>query len=239
MKNLIAFIGFTIAILSCVVESRVVLDVPYGEHEDQILDLHIPDDDSIRINKIIIMLHGGAWWMGRKEDLNPHVAVIREKLPDYAIANMNYQLGSAESPGFPKQLDDIKAVIAFLKSSFTTDLSIAVFGNSAGALLALLYSYRWDQTSRPDTCQENPALWNETSPITFVDERSPPTVGFNGSLDVLVPFGQMASLEEKLDSVGVPNAFARYPIGQTDWPDAHVQDMFTIMADFLTSHLWD
>ncbi|XP_035707953.1 uncharacterized protein LOC118435681 [Folsomia candida] len=94
------------------------------------------------------MLHGGAWWMGRKEDLNPHVAVIREKLPDYAIANMNYQLGSAESPGFPKQLDDIKAVIAFLKSSFTTDLSIAVFGNSAGALLALLYSYRWDQTSR-------------------------------------------------------------------------------------------
>ncbi|XP_035716275.1 kynurenine formamidase-like [Folsomia candida] len=148
MKNLIAFLGCSIVILLGVVESLVVLDVPYGEHEDQILHLHIPDDDSIRLNKILIMLHGGAWWMGRKEDLNPHVAVIREKLPDYAIANMNYQLGSAESPRFPKQLDDIKAVIAFLKSSFTSDLSIAVFGNSAGALLALLYSYRWDEASR-------------------------------------------------------------------------------------------
>ncbi|OXA54326.1 uncharacterized protein LOC110849932 [Folsomia candida] len=271
MKNSIPCIGFFIAILFCFVECSVLLDVPYGENEQQVLDLYVPEDDSIRLNKIIIMIHGGAWWMGRKEDLNPDVAILRAALPDYAIANINYQLGSEESPGFPKQLDDIKAVIAFLKSSFTTDLSFAVFGVSAGAHLAMLYSYWWDRNNRdvkvvvshvgpvdfmddgycrnillyplivpligPHPCAEFPEIWNQTSPINYIEEATPPTIGFYGNLDILVPFGQMPALQGRLESVGVANEFTRYQGGHNGWPDTSIQDMYRKITDFLQVHM--
>ncbi|OXA40787.1 hypothetical protein Fcan01_24485 [Folsomia candida] len=181
------------------------------------------------------------------------------------------QTGSEESPGFPKQLDDIKAVIAFLKSSFTTDLSFAVFGVSAGAHLAMLYSYWWDRNNRdvkvvvshvgpvdfmddgycrnillyplivpligPHPCAEFPDIWNQTSPINYIEEASPPTIGFYGNLDILVPFGQMPALQGRLESVRVANEFTRYQGGHNGWPDTSIQDMYRKITDFLQVHM--
>lgn len=60
---------------------------------EQLLDLYLPDNDTIQWNKVILMLHGGSWVSGKKEHINGQVRRFRDLLPDYVIANMDYRLG--------------------------------------------------------------------------------------------------------------------------------------------------
>lgn len=57
-------------------------------------------------------------------------------------------LGTRQSPGFPKQLEDIHLAISFLKSSFTQNVTFALFGASAGAHLSMLYGYSRDSQTK-------------------------------------------------------------------------------------------
>lgn len=49
-----------------------------------------------------------------------------------------------ESPGFPKQLDDIALALTYLSNTFTQDVTFALFGTSAGAHLSMLSAYYRD-----------------------------------------------------------------------------------------------
>ncbi|OXA37145.1 hypothetical protein Fcan01_28072 [Folsomia candida] len=302
---------------------RILPNVPYGPDAEQILDLYLPKNESTRVEKVIVLLHGAAWGAGDKEDF-ASVPILREVLPNFVVANMNYRLGSAASPGYPKQLEDISGysrfcpacgiqkstagcyfmftctifanpgtagppvrpvdtstpplmdvyplediqlAIAFLKSSFTANLSFTLFGNSAGAQLAMLYAYWWDREARdikiivdhvglvdfvdppycnniiyrpillplvgPYNCQQNPEKWNETSPIIYATENSPPTIGFYGDTDIFVPNSQMGIIQDKLARLGVPSEFSKYPGGHGDWVDEYQQDMWSKLVPFV------
>lgn len=138
-------------------------NVAYGTDERQVMDVYLPagrDEDT----KVIILVHGGAWVGGSKEDFGYAVPLIRSEFPDYAIVNINYRLATPESPAYPKQIDDIKDVIQHLENSgYNISDDYAFIGASAGAHLAMLYSYAFD------TDNDVKALCNIVGPADFTD----------------------------------------------------------------------
>ena len=71
----------------------VLLNVSYGEEARQVYDIHLPAKrDSA--TPVIIMVHGGAWKEGRKEDFDSYINTIKKKWSGVAIVNMNYRLAS-------------------------------------------------------------------------------------------------------------------------------------------------
>ena len=126
-----------------------LLDVSYGNAERQKFDLYLPANRSEN-TKIMILVHGGAWTTGKKEDLNDIRDLIQAELPDLAILNINYRLASLGNPPFPMQIDDITAVVNFLKAKqddYVVSDNIGFLGTSAGGQLSLLWSYAHDENN--------------------------------------------------------------------------------------------
>lgn len=126
-----------------VVKDTVVKDLAYGSEQDQKLDLYLPANRD-RNTKLIVLIHGGGWSSGNKGELSFMANRLKNK--NFAVANINYRLSSSKnSDNYKMQLDDIESVIIFLKSrsnffTFGTE-ELYMAGHSAGAHLALAYSY--------------------------------------------------------------------------------------------------
>lgn len=124
--------------------ARTMINVAYGNDAQQKMDVYLPEgrDES---TKVIVLLHGGSWVAGDKEDMNFIVPILQQQFPDYAIVNINYRLATPESPMYPKQINDIKSALTFIEEN-NANISddYAFIGVSAGAHLSMLYSYKYD-----------------------------------------------------------------------------------------------
>jgi acetyl esterase/lipase len=104
----------------------------------QKLDIYLPDAGDGPF-PIIVSIHGGAWLIGDKGDVqnSPMMEGLKR---GYAVACINYRL-SGEAR-FPAQIYDCKAAIRYLRANATAYYMdadrIAVWGSSAGAHLAAL-----------------------------------------------------------------------------------------------------
>lgn len=124
----------------------VTKDYAYGKHELQKFDLVIPKDAEKDIN-IFIRIHGGAWIAGEKEnctgDLVPYV-----KKRKMAGLNINYRIGAVGThiSDCRMMLDDIhnaiKCAVEICEEKGYSLKKAIVAGESAGAHLALMYSYK-------------------------------------------------------------------------------------------------
>jgi acetyl esterase/lipase len=74
--------------------------------------------------------------------------------------------------------------------------------------------------------EEATALYEEASPVHYLDKDDPPTLILHGTSDRLVPISQSDYLKEKLDSLGVPCEYYRLPL----WP--HTMDIVKRVNDF-------
>lgn len=89
---------------------------------------------------LVVFIHGGAWVHGDKSmsDRMPLVSILLKS--GYAVASIDYRLAD-ESP-WPAQINDCKSAIRFLRANAQSlgvdGKKIAVFGESAGAHLAML-----------------------------------------------------------------------------------------------------
>lgn len=128
-----------------------LLDLAYGDDPEQKMDLILPANRKTDYTKVFILIHGGGWYSGDKSDFNNEVIMLRAAFPDYAIANVNYRLGTKQSLGFPKQINDIQKIVAFLNSKYKEyhiSKQYAMVGVSAGAHLAMLYSYKYNSNKQ-------------------------------------------------------------------------------------------
>lgn len=127
--------------------AKQILNVPYGDDPEQVMDIYLPKGRNALLTKAFIIIHGGGWYSGDKTDMNFLVVYLKTNFPDYAIVNINYRLGTLESIGYPKQVQDVQAAVAHMNSHTATyDLSkqYAMIGFSAGAHLSMLYGYRYN-----------------------------------------------------------------------------------------------
>ncbi len=145
-------------------EAEQHLDVSYGTSPQQTMDVYLPGGRTAD-TKVFILVHGGFWVAGSKEDFNAAVPLLKQYFPDHAIVNINYRLANFESPAYPKQIEDIQKVLQHLEDSdYTISDDYAFVGVSAGAHLSMLYAYKYD------TEHDVKAVCDIVGPADFTDE---------------------------------------------------------------------
>jgi acetyl esterase/lipase len=146
-------------------DSISLKDVRYGANPEQLIDIHLPAERDGK-NKVFVLLHGGGWRKGSKENFSYMVRNLKKEFPNHAIVNINYRLATPENPAYPMQINDIALVIKHLKNK-TAEYKIsneyAFIGSSAGAHLSLLYAYGFDKNN------EVKAVCSLIGPVDFTD----------------------------------------------------------------------
>ncbi|MGL4648284.1 MAG: alpha/beta fold hydrolase, partial [Caldilineaceae bacterium] len=115
-------------------------DLAYAsQSETQKLDLYLPTTGEGPF-PLVIMIHGGGFMFGSKED-GMGLAGVDQLLADgYAVSSINYRLSREAT--WPAQIHDTKAAVRFLRAvagDYNLDPErFAVWGASAGGNLAAL-----------------------------------------------------------------------------------------------------
>ncbi len=149
MKHVLLMLGIA-ALIGCkkneaADDARVIQDVAYGPDARQKMDIYLPAGRSEDSTPVVFMIHGGAWTEGDKADFVPYVNVLRQRLPEYAIVNINYRLAVNGSNTFPAQENDVKEALNFIHErlgEYKLDDRFALIGASAGAHLVMLQAYK-------------------------------------------------------------------------------------------------
>ena len=165
---------------------------------DQTYDLYLPANyeelDSI---SVCLFLHGGTWVFGSKDmtDYQELTTLFKDELVvknHIAFITMNYRLISLkdeDSPSMYDMLDDIDSCIKDFKKVLTyyglKVNNLIIGGHSAGAHLALLYSYMEER-------RESSAI-----PLDAVYSLSGPV---NISMDKFMPY--LNNLKKAIESGG-------------------------------------
>ena len=126
-------------------KSFTITDLSYGTHAQQKIDLYLPANRISESTKVFILIHGGGWSAGDKADFNDLFNGLKSTYPDHAVMNLNYQLATPGSPGYPKQINDIQQAIDEIQlPKYNLSKQYFLFGASAGAHLSMLYGYAFD-----------------------------------------------------------------------------------------------
>jgi acetyl esterase/lipase len=132
-------------------KSVTQLNVAYGDHPSQRMDVYLPAGRSATATKAIVLLHGGSWNSGSKSEFNQYIDTFRKRLPDYAIFNLDYRLVTTNTL-FPAPENDVNAAVQFIadhaKEYGFNKEKISLLGFSAGAHLALLQGYKYTEPVR-------------------------------------------------------------------------------------------
>jgi acetyl esterase/lipase len=118
---------------------RKWLDVPYAHSSpNQCLDIYLPDEEEGPF-PVIAVIHGGAFMMGNKRDVQ-QLPMLEGLKRGYAVVCIEYRL-SGETI-FPAQILDCKAAIRFIRANAQKygfdPRRIAAWGGSAGGHLSSL-----------------------------------------------------------------------------------------------------
>lgn len=145
---------------------RIILDTAYGTAPAQKMDIYLPAGRTAA-TKLIILIHGGGWEAGDKADMNYYKNLLRAKWPEAAIANINYRLASnAGNIHHTEIMGDVSAAVNFLvnnKGNFVVSDSLLMVGASAGAHLAMLYTYAYNTGNKVRAVADffGPAVLND------------------------------------------------------------------------------
>lgn len=124
----------------------------------------------------VVMIHGGAWVAGRREDMAPLAKVFTEK--GLTVANIQYRLGN-QTNKWPAMLDDVQTAVRYLRANaakYNIDPNrIGATGASAGGHLAMFLGVM-------DTRDPKPAEFPEHS------SRVRAVFNFFGPCDMSQPF---------------------------------------------------
>ena len=126
-----------------ILKSEDFINLQYGTHTSQTLDLYLPENRTSE-TRVIIFVHGGSWLNGDKSELTELATTFRDK--GYATASVNYRLSrTTENNVYPAQLDDLENAVKFISNkSQEWEVSGELFsllGVSAGGHLGMLYTY--------------------------------------------------------------------------------------------------
>ena len=212
MKRIILAISMIVIIVSCkktdttnasVSLQTDIMNVAYGSDPLQNMDIYLPPNRSTTDTKVLVMIHGGGWSGGDKSDFNSFIDTVKQRLPNYAIFNLNYRLAGNANNFFPTQENDIKSAVEFIYSKradyFISD-KFALLGASAGAHLALLQGYKYTSPVRVK------AIIDFFGPTDMTAMYNSPAMP-GGDLAILNVMGTTPSLDSVLYATSSPINF--------------------------------
>jgi len=121
------------------------------------MDLYSPKDDTLSDRPLVMLIHGGAFYVGSKEAVTEKALAFALAKRGYVVASINYRLGfkplasDLEMSGY-RAIQDAHAALRYL-SHHARELGINpnqvyVGGTSAGAIASLNVAYM-DNAERP------------------------------------------------------------------------------------------
>lgn len=118
-------------------------DISYGAQPQQVFDFFPPKPSPA--DGIVLLVHGGSWTSGDKEELSIAANFFSQK--NLAVANLNYRL--APSSSYDAPLEDIAAVIDTIAAQparygLKDKYRVFLVGEEAGAHLGAMFSLRDD-----------------------------------------------------------------------------------------------
>lgn len=117
---------------------RVERDVTYVQYGRRALQLDLHRPETGRRRPAVVLVHGGGWRSGYRENLTPLANALAER--GFVVANISYRL--APEARFPAAIHDVKAAIRWLRAHAdaygVNPNQIAVGGTSAGGQIASL-----------------------------------------------------------------------------------------------------
>ena len=271
-RRLLGCIGIFVPTL---VFAKVLRDVSYQDlgnaykhpahHVMNLLDIHLPDCRNNVKPGLVILVHGGGFVTGKKEDMDSvadwlvargfAAASINYRMPDQYAAEWGYP--------FPAARDDVHAAAHWLKShaeSFGANATqIVSMGVSAGATISAYLGVtddsvakaagvvslagRMDFTRKPVGSDPrpfylpNPTDYVEASPISHVSNRSSPFFFVHGFNDQQVEIDHSRRMREHLIGQGVWARLIEKPTDHNGVIDAALRDSAPELGDFLAQHL--
>ena len=152
---------------------RELKNIKYGKApgDENMLDAYIPKN--VQPNaRVIVYIHGGGWTRGDKSEFPPQLIEELTGKRGYLVVSMNYRLVKDGQNRFPAQIEDVKKALEFLSKNANkyeyNGNEYALMGGSAGAHLAMLYAYRYDEKKQIKTVID---LWG---PTDFTDKSVRP-----------------------------------------------------------------
>jgi acetyl esterase/lipase len=114
-------------------------DLPYSTHKETVLDILQPKDPSPGKRPGVLLIHGGGWTGGVKEDRMEYAAAkYLEK--GFVVANVEYRLAKVAKA--PAAVEDVLRAANWFRDNakkYNVDSNrIVVTGDSAGGHLALM-----------------------------------------------------------------------------------------------------
>ena len=129
---------------------RIIMDTAFGAAPQQKMDIYLPANRTTA-TKVIVLIHGGGWEAGDKSEMNYYKNLLRAKWPEAAIANINYRLTSDPVIHYSQIMSDITSAVNMMlnnKTSFVISDTLTMVGASAGAHLAMLYTYKYNSNNK-------------------------------------------------------------------------------------------
>lgn len=185
--------------------------IPYGQHQKQTFDLFLPAIAG-KTTPVLILIHGGGWVMGGNEHTERHARNLRDR--GLIVANVDYRPVS-ESVHGKDLIADIANAVEKVKA-VSADHGFApggyhMSGISAGAHLALMYSYTTDKPVKSVTAMcaptrlDDPGMldvvqrFNLTLPVQLLAETTLENKPENlGKLKNISPYAHVKNIPAQL-----------------------------------------
>lgn len=177
-------------------------------------ELRNPDGDPF-----VLVVHGGGWTGGKKEDM----AMVCDALAKVGIASATVQYRLAPTNKYPAQLDDVQAAVRFFRSNSAkmglSTTKMGAIGASAGGHLSLLLGF----TDTRDL--ESKDFQSESSRVQFV-------VNLFGPTDLRYDFDKMIASVLSMQVTGKPYD----PVGEMTKSFSPIHYVDSKSAEVFTIH---
>lgn len=209
LTSLIAAVAFGPSITKDVVYSTV-------DSKELKADIYRPADSETKDLPFIIVIHGGSWMSGKKEDM----ASLAEAFAQAGMVaiSINYRLAPASK--YPAMIDDSRVALAFFRKNaakYHLNASrVGSAGASAGGHLALLLGYT-DSPADLENGKRVSAIFNLFGPVDL-------------SQDFSAALGQLMS-QQVLGVKFEESAASIKAMSPITYVDAHSSPTFTIHGD--------
>ncbi|TPV61117.1 alpha/beta hydrolase [Aestuariibacter sp. GS-14] len=142
MHKMFALIAFILCITACTAAARIpatLRDVPYGTDPANTLDVYT--SNGLINAPLILLVHGGAWRFGDKDNRAVITNKVKHWLPKgYVVVSINYRMLPDTGP--LAQADDVSNAIAYAQTHAAEwgadPEKVILIGHSAGAHLVAL-----------------------------------------------------------------------------------------------------
>lgn len=160
------------------------------------MDIYLPKDDGNAPRPLLLMMHGGSFFIGNKEEKGQAGWCAYFASLGYVAVSINYRLGFRPTPGDlavaeERALADADAALDFLLSNKDLRIDpehIFAAGTSAGAMTALRLAFRQDPGRPRIRAVGN--FWGSVHDLSLLENGSAAILSFQSPDDPVMPYGK-------------------------------------------------